>query len=44
MIVLKYYLQMYKIMLLILDVNSLTFQMFINVINNQMSYIIEDNF
>lgn len=31
-------------MLLILDVNSLTFQMFINVINNQMSYIIEDNF
>lgn len=35
---------MYKIMLLILDVNSLTFQMFINVINNQMSYIIEDNF
>lgn len=35
---------MFKIMLLILDVNSLTFQMFINVINNQMSYIIEDNF
>lgn len=35
---------MYKIMLLILDVNSLTFQMFIKVINNQMSYIIEDNF
>lgn len=31
-------------MQLILDVNSLTFQMFINVINNQMSYIIEDNF
>lgn len=31
-------------MLLILDVNSLTFQMLINVINKQMSDIIEDNF
>lgn len=35
---------MYKIMLLILDVNSITFQMFINVNYNQISYIIEDKF